>query len=400
MPGRYATLAAALATALVAALVPAAGTAQSEPNRRELLFKLNDAIREEVRALELLAKIPPRIQTAALALDRSLAHLSELADAVRGLPRRSPLAQAGSDAADASFYDRKASELLARGDFSEARRWIADTAMYFKSYASGALRPAANPGGSQCADGRDNDGDRLVDARYDSGCANAKDDLERAPLTCNLVLGARGDVYLLQGTCSGPFGKIEITPKGGQLDTRQSPVVRDGRVCYYVSTRRLDCLTKDGTENPRHVVSVRFGPRKGPVIRRTLVTVRDFGGKGRTWTVTLELPAPGEQPFSLGPSAVPATGTFTNGRGGCPVATSFTDSFQFFAPGNGTLTITQPKTGDRVSGPIKPDGSFQLRSSGESYDGKITGNRATATYSYTTSGGCTETFDASFVLQR
>jgi hypothetical protein len=53
-----------------------------------------------------------------------------------------------------------------------------------------------------------------------------------------------------------------------------------------------------------------------------------------------------------------------------------------------------------VSGPIKPDGSFQLRSARESYDGKITGNRATGTYAYTTASGCIETYAFSAVLSR
>jgi hypothetical protein len=92
-------------------------------------------------------------------------------------------------------------------------------------------------------------------------------------------------------------------------------------------------------------------------------------------------------------------GTFTNGRGGCPVATSFTlDGFQFFAPGTGILTITL--SNQRVSGPINRDGSFQVRGTGESYDGKITGSTATATYSYTTASGCTETYDVRFMLGR
>jgi len=157
---------------------------------------------------------------------------------------------------------------------------------------------------------------------------------------------------------------------------------------------------RDGAGNPRHVVEARFGYMNTPGTRQVRVRIKDLSGRARTWTLSLKEPTPpSAPPFSLGSGPVPATGTFTNGRGGCPVATSFTDSFQFFAPGDGTLTITQPKTGDRVSGPIKPNGSFQLKSSGESYDGRITGNTATATYSYTASG-CTETYDASFVLQR
>lgn len=118
--------------------------------------------------------------------------------------------------------------------------------------------------------------------------------------------------------------------------------------------------------------------------------------------LTVLLPASGTAahvPFSLGPDPVSAVGRFTNGRGGCPVQTTFTDRFQFLAPGDGTLTITQPSTGDRVSGPIKPDGSFQLRSAGESYDGKIAGKKATAAYAYT-AGGCKETYDSEFDLDR
>ena len=119
----------------------------------------------------------------------------------------------------------------------------------------------------------------------------------------------------------------------------------------------------------------------------------------RSRRLARELGRPLPAPFSLGPSAVAADGTFTNGRGGCPVSTSFEDAFGFLAAGDGTLTITQPSTGDRVSGAIRSDGTFRLRSAGESYDGKITGNTATARYSYT-ANGCTETYDVNFVLRR
>ena len=63
------------------------------------------------------------------------------------------------------------------------------------------------------------------------------------------------------------------------------------------------------------------------------------------------------------------------------------------------MTITQPSTGDKVAGTIDAGGDYRLRSVRESYDGKITGNTATATYSYT-SAGCTETYDVTFVIRR
>ena len=113
-----------------------------------------------------------------------------------------------------------------------------------------------------------------------------------------------------------------------------------------------------------------------------------------------ELVAQTPPPFKLGPNPVPATGTFTNGRGGCPVATSFEATFLFFAPGDGKMKITEPKTGDEVVVTIDRNGNFDGRSARESYtDGKITGNTATAKYSYTTVSGCTETYDVTFVLE-
>jgi hypothetical protein len=120
----------------------------------------------------------------------------------------------------------------------------------------------------------------------------------------------------------------------------------------------------------------------------------------RFFGVCLNLSASAGRPFSLGASPVAAVGTFANGQGGCPVATSFTDRFLLRAPGDGTLTITQPRTEDEVVLAIAPDGSFGGRNDRESYQGVIAGNRATATYSYTTPTGCIETFDATFELDR
>ena len=68
---RYVTVAAALATAVLAILVPAAGTAAPEFDRAALERELRAAIADEERALQLLAKSPPRRETARLALDRS-----------------------------------------------------------------------------------------------------------------------------------------------------------------------------------------------------------------------------------------------------------------------------------------------------------------------------------------
>lgn len=105
-------------------------------------------------------------------------------------------------------------------------------------------------------------------------------------------------------------------------------------------------------------------------------------------------------PFRFGPDAN-AVGVFTNGRGGCPVATAFNDEFEFSGPEEGLLMIRQLVfTTDVVSGPIRPNKKFMLRSASEAYDGRLKRNTATATYSYTTARGCTETYDVVFTLKR
>lgn len=115
---------------------------------------------------------------------------------------------------------------------------------------------------------------------------------------------------------------------------------------------------------------------------------------GAATSRTIEVAPP---PFTLGPTPVAAIGTFTNGQGGCGFPPSFRASFQFLAPGNSRLTISQGP--QKVEGPITPSGSYQVRSASESYDGEITGNTSTARYSYT-ANGCTGTWDVSFVLER
>lgn len=396
---RVVAVAAALATAVLAVLVPAAGTAASQFDRAALVRELKAAIADEERALQLLAKSPPRTGTAALALDRSRMRLREILE-----DRSLPGAVVGA-VADAAGFDSTAMESLRNpGSVNVTRgQKRIEHALRLKARAIGALPTPASTG-SQCADGRDNDGDRTVDARYDSGCTNAKDGSEGSPLTCSLGYAARDGLSVVQGTCSGPFFKIEISaPPGAKFDTKRAPVVVQDRVCWYASEPRLDCVMGDGVANPRHVVNVRWGYKGVLAAKRLTVTIIDFSGRRRMWVLSQKpAPPPAEPPYNLGPNPVAAVGTFSNGRGGCPVATSFTQGSEWFAPGTGTLTITDAM-GRKLSGPIKRDGSFDVRGAGqsfsESYVGKITGNTATGTYTYTASG-CTETYDFSAALRR
>src|SRR5215213_1369386 len=75
--------------------------------------------------------------------------------------------------------------------------------------AAGAERPP------QCADGRDNDGDGLVDWRRDSGCGDRSDDSESTPLRCELQQHALARRVTVSGRCTGPFAAVEIRPPPG-----------------------------------------------------------------------------------------------------------------------------------------------------------------------------------------
>src|SRR5687767_7901716 len=77
--------AAALAAAVVAVLLPGAGTATPQASIAELRAELLAAIAAEKRALELLAKVPPRDRAAELQLDRSIDHLLRVAEGLKGL---------------------------------------------------------------------------------------------------------------------------------------------------------------------------------------------------------------------------------------------------------------------------------------------------------------------------
>jgi hypothetical protein len=147
--------------------------------------------------------------------------------------------------------------------------------------ASSVGAPAAPP--SQCADGRDNDRDGLVDARNDPGCTNRADSSERSPFTCNLGYANLTRFYLIRGNCSGPFGVLRVTaPQGTPFDRNVKPAVEYARSCRFVGARRLECAMADGAANPRHAVSARFA-FVGTVTERPQVSFSDARERRLPW---------------------------------------------------------------------------------------------------------------------
>jgi hypothetical protein len=129
--------------------------------------------------------------------------------------------------------------------------------------------------GPQCGDGLDNDRDRLVDARDDPGCADSADATESTPLTCALRHATSGRSYVIEGSCSGPFGGVDVTaPAGVKLDQSVRPAASFSRGCRFRSIRTLACTMADGAANPGHDVRLRVNVQ-GEAKGRPLVRFRD-----------------------------------------------------------------------------------------------------------------------------
>ena len=275
---RRVVAAAALATAIVAVLVPAAATtATPELTINEVRVKLAEAIADEKRAVELLKKKPPRRGTADIALERSIERLEEIKSSP-GLPDGASLR-----IDSAIGRDRQA---LSSDDESLKIYFILDALDYYKAVAMAQLKQPASAQGLQCADKKDNDGDGTVDARHDSGCTSAKDGTERSALTCSLGYTSGTPVSVVQGTCSGPFAKLELTPPVGvAFDPASMPVVQYAQACRYASERRLECVMSDGVANPRHVVRASFRYRRGSPPGALRALLRSFEGRPLARTV-------------------------------------------------------------------------------------------------------------------
>lgn len=271
-----------LATALIAVLTPAAGTtAAPEPDRAELRAAVTAAIADEKRAWVLLAKRPPRKETAALMLERSERRLKEIQRALQGstIP-----GWVNGQISAAAFRDRRDAARLRVYWPLESIIESIELSMGFKSNTLSAFETPPAASSSECSDGKDNDGDRLVDGRVDSGCTGAEDGSESSALTCSLGY-TTGTTTVVQGTCSGPFAKLELTaPTGVAFDTGAMPVVQQAQACRYATERRLDCIMSDGVANPGHVVNARFKLTKRSASGLRML-IRDFRGRGRVWPV-------------------------------------------------------------------------------------------------------------------
>ncbi len=239
----------------VAALVSGAAGAAPVPveTRTQALLELLAAIADEQRALELLRKDPPRRDTAAARLGSSRDRLA----AVKAFLSSAPGAAAAEALVDEAWLaDVRARDATWRREEANAIELI-EEGLAKKRAALPLVRTATPPPAvAQCSDGKDNDGDGIVDWKLESGCTAARDVRESSPFSCAVESRIASGRLAVTGSCTGTFSEIEFMfLEGVQLrryDVMHAPA------CGAPKPTGVRCKTKDGAQNPRHLIDARF----------------------------------------------------------------------------------------------------------------------------------------------
>lgn len=250
----------AVTVLLVGLLGGTAGAAPAPPGRTEAVSELNAAIEDERRALALLRKTPPRLETAYWRIVSARARLRHVSDfaSTAALPRQVEedleRARSADDLAQMAIVDVWAK---IREDARPAEAAL-EEALRRKTRALPLLQTAAAPTGTpQCSDGKDNDRDGVVDWKLESGCTSARDVREQSPLSCDVQSRILSGRLVVSGSCSGAFSEIEFRLLGGvRLNGRYD--VMHAPACGAPTTAGARCSTKDGAANPKHLVDARF----------------------------------------------------------------------------------------------------------------------------------------------
>lgn len=269
-----------LALALLASvLTTAAAGAAPAPGRGAALLALNEAIQRELKAIELLKRTPPRLETARLHKVEAMIELDAVRRFVSGVP--------GAQAAESALFNAWSADLQTRiwaPHFWEETKLednvrvsidALERALAFKRQALPDVRSAAAPPAAptQCSDGKDNDGDGTVDAKSDGGCSSARDVREQSPFSCTLGAARSGGRIAVSGACSGPFAELGVrlldTELNGRYDVMHAPS------CRPPSPTGFRCTAKDGEKNPRHLVDVRLTTTAQDQPQRIELSFRD-----------------------------------------------------------------------------------------------------------------------------
>ncbi|HWH05847.1 MAG TPA: hypothetical protein VNT23_05360 [Gaiellaceae bacterium] len=243
--------------------------------RAQALLELQAAIADEERALALIRKDPPRRDTARLALGSARDRLAAVRDFLSTAPGAQ---QAEATVERARVGDARARDAVGRYEEKNAILLIGE-ALAAKRAALPLVRKLPPPSAAvpQCSDGKDNDGDGLVDARDEPGCTGARDVRESTPFTCALSTDVVAGRLAVTGSCSGAFAAFDVTLLDSQLNGRFD--VKHAPSCGAPRPTSFRCTAKDGLQNPRHLVDIRLTTTS--VERAQRVRLRFFDRKQR-----------------------------------------------------------------------------------------------------------------------
>jgi hypothetical protein len=272
-------------------LAGVAGAAAPPPGRTQALSALAQAIEDEQFAPERLRRTPPRWKTAHTRLyfvPSNLWPVVQYASTVGAAQTERDLETARQD--DWFAEDQILRALGERPyDLDEAIRRL-ERALKLKRAALATLRTAAAPAATpQCGDGKDNDGDGIVDWTLDSGCTSERDVREGTRLTCDVATSMRSGRLAVGGACSGPFAEVEATLLDGvRLNGRFDAA--HATACSPPKPAAVRCRTKTGAQNPRHLLDLRIATTSRSARQR--VRLRFFDSRRRQ-VGRLELPRAG-----------------------------------------------------------------------------------------------------------
>jgi hypothetical protein len=276
--------AAVLLSALLAGTAAAAQAPDPVESRAAALIELQAAIDDELVAIGLMRKDPPRRDTARLRLAKTLQRLA----AVRDFLSRTPGAGAAEQAVGSAWTgDVRARDAIARLEDRRAVVLLQENVDRKRS-ALAAVRTAKPPAAvAQCSDGKDNDGDGIVDWALEPGCTSARDAREGTKLGCAVESRLAAGRLVVSGSCSGAFSELEVTlldgvRLNGRFDIAHAPS------CSPPKPDAVRCSTKDGAQNPGHLIDLRLTTTSKSARQR--VALRLFDRRKR---VALRLVVPG-----------------------------------------------------------------------------------------------------------
>ena len=245
-----------LVVALIGVFTGSAGAAPA-PGRTEAVGELQAAIEDEQRALELLRKTPPRVQTARDRLYRSTERLNGVYDFLSATPGAAAAQQNIGRARSDDYAAANLAPSTLPGGLPRAIEYL-ERALQRKLEALPLVRTAKPAAGvSQCADGKDNDGDGITDWNLDPGCTSSRDVRESSAFSCDVESRIASGRLALSGSCSGPFSEVEFTllddvQLNGRYDIMHAPS------CGAATAQGVRCKTKEGDRNPKHLIDARF----------------------------------------------------------------------------------------------------------------------------------------------